>query len=490
MLSHTNEVVSDYDDDGDENVTSPTVNGASLPRRKRESKPLMPSFMVSAPGKVIAFGEHAVVYGKSAIAASISLRSYLLVSFRSKSKFTISLKFPDIGLSHTWNINDLPWAKFSHPSKRKYFHSKVTSLDPELIKELGPHLDKISIDYPDDVRKIHQSSATAFLYLLLSLGSPSFKPCSYILRSTIPIGAGLGSSASITVCLAAALLLQMRALSGPHEDQPLEEAYTQVSRINMWAYVGEMCIHGNPSGVDNTVASQGKAVIFQRLDYSKEPTIKPLRKFPKLPLLLVDTRQPKSTADQVKKVATLKKTYPAITESILNAIDMVANGAIQVLTNDGYPENSQERVSELGKLMTLNHGLLVALGVSHPRLERLRELIDYEGLGWTKLTGAGGGGCAITLLKTDISNEEKMRLEATLIAENFNKFETTLGCNGVGVLWPAVLKNGNEDDFGGEEIDCYKFLNADGIDGVEKLVGVCSEGSNREAWKYWSDESS
>ncbi|RKF58797.1 Mevalonate kinase [Erysiphe neolycopersici] len=489
MFSHISEVVSDNDYD-DENVISSTANGVPSPHRKRGSKPLMPSFMVSAPGKVIAFGEHAVVYGKSAIAASISLRSYLLVSFRSKSKFTISLKFPDIGLSHTWNINDLPWAKFSHPSKRKYFHSKVTSLDPELVRELGPHLDKISIDSPDDVRKIHQSSATAFLYLLLSLGSPSFKPCLYILRSTIPIGAGLGSSASITVCLAAALLLQMRALSGPHEDQPPEEAYTQVSRINMWAYVGEMCIHGNPSGVDNTVASQGKAVIFQRLDYSKDPTIKPLRKFPKLPLLLIDTRQPKSTVDQVKKVATLRKSYPAITESILNAIDMVANGAIQVLTNDGNTENSQERVSEIGKLMSLNHGLLVALGVSHPRLERLRELIDYEGLGWTKLTGAGGGGCAITLLKTDISHEEKTRLEATLIAENFNKFETTLGCSGVGVLWPAVLKNGNEDDFGGEEIDCYKFLNADGIDGVEKLVGVCSEGSNREAWKYWSDESS
>lgn len=32
--------------------------------RRRTSSPLMPAFMVSAPGKVIVYGEHAVVHGK------------------------------------------------------------------------------------------------------------------------------------------------------------------------------------------------------------------------------------------------------------------------------------------------------------------------------------------------------------------------------------------------------------------------------------------
>src|ERR1051326_3546324 len=72
---------------------------------RRSSSPLMPPFMVSAPGKVIVYGEHAVVHGKvrsaltvefsdlsqAAIAAAISLRSYLLVSFLSKSKRTVTL---------------------------------------------------------------------------------------------------------------------------------------------------------------------------------------------------------------------------------------------------------------------------------------------------------------------------------------------------------------------------------------------------------------
>lgn len=31
---------------------------------RKQSTPMMPAFMVSAPGKVIVFGEHAVVHGK------------------------------------------------------------------------------------------------------------------------------------------------------------------------------------------------------------------------------------------------------------------------------------------------------------------------------------------------------------------------------------------------------------------------------------------
>lgn len=42
-------------------------NGENNPRshlQRKPSSPMMPAFMVSAPGKVIVFGEHAVVHGK------------------------------------------------------------------------------------------------------------------------------------------------------------------------------------------------------------------------------------------------------------------------------------------------------------------------------------------------------------------------------------------------------------------------------------------
>lgn len=427
---------------------------------------------------------------QAAIAASISLRSYLLVTTLSKSRRTLILRFPDIDLNHTWNIDDLPWEIFQNPSKKKSYYDLVTSLDPDLIDAIRPLLADISPDKPEADRKVHENAALAFLYLFLSLGSPKFPGCMYTLRSTIPIGAGLGSSGSIAVCLACALLLQLRTLSGPHPDQPSDEARLQVERINRWAFVYEMCIHGNPSGVDNTVSTQGKAVVFQRTDYQKPPSVQPLWDFPELPLLLVDTRQAKSTAAEVAKVQKLKDTHPALVGSILDAIDKVTHTASELMAEDDFDNKEIESLRRVGELMNINHGLLVSLGVSHPRLERVRELVDHEGIGWTKLTGAGGGGCSITLMRPGVDPKKLAKLDNQLEEENYQKFETTLGGDGVGVLWPAVLKNGlDEDEEGGMEIDLEKFLSAPGNEGVEKLVGLHAGGAEREGWKFWRVES-
>ncbi|KAJ4344540.1 Mevalonate kinase [Didymosphaeria variabile] len=499
---------------------------------RKQSSPMMPPFMVSAPGKVIVYGEHAVVHGKPAIAAAISLRSYLHVSFLSKSHRTVTIRFPDIELEHTWNIDELPWDAFNAPGKKKHYYDLITTLDPELLEALQPHLDAVSPKIPESIRKVHHASACSFLYLFLSLASRKTSPCVYTLRSTIPLRAGLGSSASISVCISAALLLQIRALSGPHQDQPPQESELQIERINRWAFVGEMCIHGNPSGIDNTVASGGKAVLYQKAFKGKPSRILPLHSFPELPLLLVNTRQSRSTAVEVAKVQTLLNNHPVLTENILDAIGHITESAYKLLTSADFDPESHASLKYLGDLVTINHGLLVSLGVSHPKLERIRELIDHTGIGWTKLTGAGGGGCAITIIKprptstangtgngngvhhehsssesesepdspvaaSIISSGTKLKhaildsLEVKLENEGFEKFETTLAGDGVGVLWPAVLHNGNEEE-GGEEIDQEKFLRAEGTEGIERLVGVKHAGIRknverevREGWKFW-----
>ncbi|CAH0051267.1 unnamed protein product [Clonostachys solani] len=448
---------------------------------------MAPTFMVSAPGKVIVFGEHAAVYGKPAIAAAISLRSYLLVNTLSKSRHTVTLNMRDIGLDHTWDIAALPWAAFNQPEKKKSFHSLVTSLDDDLLNTIIPHAEEVSEHLPEQDRKIHISSAKAFLYLFLSLSSPHSPAVIYTLRSTIPIGAGLGSSASVCVCLSAALLLQIRALAGPHPDQPPEEAELQIERVNRWAYVGEMCIHGNPSGVDNTVSAGGKAVLFRRQGAAgSSPLVTPLPRFPKLPLLLVNTRQGRSTSTQVEKVGVLRRNHPKVVEPILEGIGEVSKSALELISStdfDGDNGSINAAVEHLGTLIRINHGFLVSLGVSHPRLERIRELVDYAGIGWTKLTGAGGGGCAITLFRPDVEEETIRELEQKFEAEGFEKYETVLGADGVGVLWPAVFRN-EDDDTAAEEIDQEMFEKAEGAQGVDRLVGVGAQ-ENRKGWKFW-----
>lgn len=458
---------------------------------RKPSNPLAPPFIVSAPGKVIVYGEHAVVHGKAAMAAAISLRSYLLCTTLSKSRRTVTLRFPDIGLDHTWSIPDLPWKAFAHPSRKKKYYDFVTNLDTELVAAMQPHIQDIGVAEKPDKLKILQAAASCFLYLFLSLGSESSAPCIYTLRSTLPIGAGLGSSASVSVCISTALLIQCRALSGPHPDQMSHEASEQLERINRWAFVGELLIHGNPSGVDNTVATNGHAVLFQRKDYAKPPSVKILRQFPELPLLLVDTCQSRSTAVEVAKVGKLREKHPIVTESVLDSIDAITRSVLEHIMADDFDPESLESITYLGELISVNHSLLTALGVSHPKLERLRYLVDQSGVGWTKLTGAGGGGCAITLLKPEqqastqlngqssiesdgLRSEALRKLEKQLNVEGFKKYEATLGGDGVGVLYPAIV-----DDL---EIDQDTFLTADGREGVERLVKATDGHGN---WQYW-----
>jgi mevalonate kinase len=465
---------------------APITNGTELvagdrrPHGRKPSSPMAPAFMVSAPGKVIVFGEHAVVHGKAAMAAAIALRSYLLVTTLSKSHRTVTLVFPDVGLDHTWVIDDLPWQSVK---KRPRYYDMVTSLDQGLVDAMQPHIAGVSPHLEDEKKKIHQAAASSFLYLYLCLSNHNAPACSYALRSTLPIGAGLGSSASTCVCISAALLKQIHVLSGPHEDQPQEEVETQLERINRWAFVGELCIHGNPSGVDNTVATWGKAVIFKRTDYSKPPNVTPVPDFPELPLLLVNTKQRRSTATEVAKVGAMKKKYPGLTEATLDSIDQVTVSAHKFITSPDFDPRSGASLEELGDHFRINHGLLVSLGVSHPKLEHIRELVDYAGIGWTKLTGAGGGGCAITLLKPDASPEAIVELERKFEEVGFEQYKTSLGGDGVGILYPAVLHNGT-DEQGGEEIDQQKFLDAEDEEAIEALVGVGVH-EKRQEWKFW-----
>ncbi|KAK3302886.1 mevalonate kinase [Chaetomium strumarium] len=439
---------------------------------RKISSPMAPTFMVSAPGKVIVFGEHAAVFGKPAVAAAISLRCYLLVTTFSKYRF----------LNHTWTIDTLPWPVFHHVSKKKFYYSVVDSLDPELLDAIRPHAEAVSRDLSKKQREMHVQSATAFLYLFLSLGSPQSPGFVYTLRSTIPIGAGLCSSASVCVCLSTALLLQTRTLTGPHPDQPLKEAEVQIERINHWAFVGELCIHGDPSGVDNTISSRGKAVLIQK-STSGAPSVTPLVNFPKLRLLLVDTRQPRSTATQVEKVRRLKDNHPTTIDLVLDAIGQLTASALELLSSANFNGNGTcDALDRLGMLTRMNHGLLDALGVSHPRLQRVCELVEHSGVGWAKLTSAGGGGCAITLLRPDVKEETLEELERRFTAEGFQKYDAILGADGVGVLWPAVFRNGSARE-NGEEIDQEKFENAIGAWGIEQLVGV---GEDREGWRFWT----
>lgn len=427
------------------------------------------SFLVSAPGKVILFGEHGVVYGTPAIAAALNLRGYLLVT-PSENPDIIELNFPDIELHHQWNRNELPWDELQKLIVFEDGKPVVNKeLVPDIIELLSGHLLHVN-------SKMHYTACRTFLYLYSHICSRETKGRKFTIRSAVPIGAGLGSSACISVCLATALGIVAGYISRATYkiDEHVTEYDPALDFINNWSLVGEKCFHGNPSGIDNAVATFGGGVFFQRASKREEaPKMHNMRAFPPLPLLLTNTKVPRSTADLVGKVGRLYKNYHKCTEPILSSLEQIVVQAHNIMANSYFSETER---STLHDLVEMNHGLLVSLGVSHPALERVRMISDEYRIGSTKLTGAGGGGCAITLVTEGVVSSQLEKAIIDFEAEGFETIETMLG--GRGVAFMSV------EDVPSEEKEAFSVRKFCDIRERREMTEILSN-KKHQYWKYW-----
>ena len=164
----------------------------------------MPSFTASAPGKVILFGEHAVVYGQPAIAIPVTqLRARATLTPKiSGEPGELRILAPDVGLDSLWE----------HLTPDNPIRAAVTEVKS-------------------------------------ALGIDHIPACIIKVTSTVPIASGLGSGAAVSVAV-------IRALSG-FLGNPLPDE--QVSAL---AFEVEKIHHGTPSGIDNTVVTYAQPVYF------------------------------------------------------------------------------------------------------------------------------------------------------------------------------------------------------------------------------------
>ncbi|NXQ87252.1 KIME kinase, partial [Nyctibius grandis] len=252
--------------------------------------------------------------------------------------------------------------------------------------------------------------------------------------SELPTGAGLGSSAAYAVCLAAALLTACGAISCPLKEGESTARWTEeeLALINSWAFQGERVIHGNPSGVDNAVATWGGALRYQ------SGRITPLKRVPTLRILLTNTKVPRSTKVLVAGVKEKILKFPAIMNPVLDSIDAISQECQSVL--EAMPANpSPEYYPVLEELFDINQHHLNTIGVGHPSLDRLCQATASHGL-HSKLTGAGGGGCGITLLRPDTSPLAMEAAKQDLCACGFECWETNIGGPGVTLHSSSSLK--------------------------------------------------
>ena len=299
-------------------------------------------------GKIILLGEHSVVYGRHAIAVPAPL------NIRTKVQDTedeILLMIPSWGVEYRLDKN---------PEKRQSFE-----------KPAGLILDQMGLSKKGMIIEVF---------------------------SDIPRGMGLGGSAAIAVSIVKALNNHFKL--GLKQDE-----------INQMALESEKIAHGNPSGIDNTMATYGYPLIFRNGD---NPLVEPLNINETFSILVGFSSSEGLTAKTVGIVRDLWKKSTGVYEKIFDEIDSIVLQSIQAIQNNDF--------ELLGQLMNMNHGLLNTLQVSTPELERLIMIARESGALGAKLTGGGGGGAIIALCKDIDSTKSAIESEGyeTLVVEIYN----------------------------------------------------------------------
>jgi mevalonate kinase len=301
----------------------------------------MPAISASAPGKVILFGEHAVVYGQPAIAVPVTevATKAIITPDPIAPSGSIHITAPQISLDA--NYADLP------------------SEDP-IAAAIRAALTALSIGQP-----------------------PAFK---LRVTSTIPVAAGLGSGAAVSI----AIIRAVSAFLG----HPLPD--DQVSSL---AFEVEKLHHGTPSGIDNTVITYNKAVY-----YTKGTPIETIRIAKPFNLVIADTGISTPTKETVADVRRLWKADPEPYNQTFTSIGKLAIAARSNI------EQGNNKV--LGTLMDENHELLQKLDVSSPDLDKLVLAAREAGALGAKLSGGGRGGNIIALAPDSYADDIKIALLA------------------------------------------------------------------------------
>jgi mevalonate kinase len=197
----------------------------------------------------------------------------------------------------------------------------------------------------------------------------------FVASFAIPTGAGLGSSAALAVAL-------LRCI-----DQTLS-LHLGESQIDAAAFAAEKVFHGQPSGLDHTVAQHGGFGLFRR-----GQGLMPLVGLPdssrELRLLIGHTGRARDTKGRVARVAELYQAAPQAIGARFSSIASLVQQATSALQRGD--------LESLGDAMNRNQTELESLEVSCSEIEQMCGLARQAGALGAKLTGGGGGGCVVAL---------------------------------------------------------------------------------------------
>jgi len=196
------------------------------------------------------------------------------------------------------------------------------------------------------------------------------------LGGNLPGFSGLGASAASSVAIARAIAEEF-GLTFSDE------------KINDIAYEAEKAYAGNPSGIDNTAATFGGLIWFEKNLTGGPNKIEQLSMREPVEIIIGNTGIVANTKAMVLGVGERKKQNPEKYGAIFKQAEELAYRGKKALS--GFD------LRNVGELMNENHRLLQEIEVSCKELDSLVELAREQGAFGAKMTGGGGGGCMLAL---------------------------------------------------------------------------------------------
>lgn len=313
---------------------------------------------VSAPGRICLFGEHQDYLGLPVVAAAVDLRIGVEAAPRTDGLLVVDM--PDIGES--------------------------VKIDP-FVEQIYAH---------------HRDYLRSSVNVLRRAGTTWSRGYTAVVRSTIPINAGVSSSSAMTV-MWLRFLLQIA-------DNPPDWTPEDLAR---WGYKAEVVEFGDPGGMmDHYCAALGGLLwIDTRPPFAAE-RIGPLPDG----FVIGHSLEPKATLEtlaQTRREVTdgltrMKEVMPAFdlactplaeVEGLFKYLQPASSKRLRAnlvnrnITNEARRALADGDEVKIGHLLTLHHAQLRdGLDLSTPKIERMLDASLATGALGGKINGSGGGG--------------------------------------------------------------------------------------------------
>ena len=336
----------------------------------------------SAPGKIILFGEHFVIYGSSAVLCAISRRVTVTIS----------------------DIDD--------------------------IISIKSQLGNIDVNVGTPINDVQFELRPMYYIACNILDSIDISGVKIEIESDIPPGAGLGSSSACCVAAASAAFTMLKRVKEGRIYRNVQDTVAAASMVNgtidntidskkdldgiieytsndmthdtinyiiNTAISAERTIFPDTSGMDCIISARGGLGIydgtFNRIDIDDSSDINIKHD---ILFIVADSNVPHNTRDMVDRVKRYKNQNPIIFDKLRRDVDDIVREVPDILVTGDY--------SKLGMYMNKNHQYLRDIGVSNDTLDEMVQLgsVPYG----AKITGAGGGGCTCAI--TDATAVQNM----------------------------------------------------------------------------------